>query len=359
MSSTSEIRYPMLDALRGIAAVGVLLFHIGPALNMPVLAPHGYLAVDFFFILSGFVVSHAYTERVQHLGLPRFFRLRARRLMPLCILGVILGTIPLLVTWHLAPHASDGLFQTLAAAGLNCFLIPKLWTGKATGHEMFPANSVLWSLLLELLVNIVWAAWFVRRKSRTLAITAGAGWLVLTAYAWHTGNAGVGWKWSTFPGGLGRVAFGFFAGVLLCRFRSRTRRSPVLSWLAGAALILIMCLPACPWWIEVLLILFILPGLVYFGAVIATGDEPRFYSLLGDTSYPLYAIHMPLLAAVSTYMTWRHPGQDLGFRGYLLCIPIFALSYIAGRFYDLPVRRWLSNAARHSRGTLSAAGSTK
>jgi peptidoglycan/LPS O-acetylase OafA/YrhL len=334
-------RYALLDALRGVAAIGVMFFHFGSMANAPIIVPHGYLAVDFFFVLSGFVVAHAYTERMDSLGWSRFFVLRIKRLLPMSIFGVLLGTAYLLVRLHFHPEMSDDLPHLLAGCGLNLFLIPKLWRGRATGHSMFPSNLVLWTLLLELMINLLWAKWFVRQSNRALMATASLGGLILVLFAWHMGTSGVGWNFSTFPGGVGRVTFGFFAGVLLWRFRPHARIPAVLGWSSAVALIAILCLPICPWWVEILVVFLVFPTLVHFAANVRTSDQPV-YRWLGDVSYPLYAIHGPLVTAMATSISLRHFGAKVGLSSYLVCIPIVPLAYLVGRLYDVPIRSWLA-----------------
>lgn len=82
----------MLDALRGFVAIGVLCFHLS-IVGAPQLAPHGYLAVDFFFMLSGFVPSHSYAMRLQsrRLTVAKFLQIRMKRLLPLSFVGALVG----------------------------------------------------------------------------------------------------------------------------------------------------------------------------------------------------------------------------------------------------------------------------
>jgi peptidoglycan/LPS O-acetylase OafA/YrhL len=190
-----------MDALRGIAAMAVVFYHFGSRLGAPTTVAHGYLAVDFFFMLSGFVLAHAYTEKFPSLTLGRFTLIRIVRLLPMSVLGVLMGTAYLVMRWKVQPAASDSLPQILGGSGLNLALIPKLWSAGATGDELFPANGVLWSLSFEFLINVVWAAALVRLKPLAqigLALIGGA----LTAYyIAKIGNDNLGWNWSTYLGG--------------------------------------------------------------------------------------------------------------------------------------------------------------
>jgi len=80
-------RYEALDGLRGVAAVAVMLYHIGGWTGRPWLAAHGYLAVDFFFCLSGFVLAHAYGRR--EIGWLGYMRARLIRLWPLIAITML------------------------------------------------------------------------------------------------------------------------------------------------------------------------------------------------------------------------------------------------------------------------------
>jgi peptidoglycan/LPS O-acetylase OafA/YrhL len=348
MATAPTPRYLLLDALRGGAAIGVMLFHFGIIVHAPILVAHGYFAVDFFFILSGFVISAAYTERMDSLGWNHFFKLRVKRLLPMSIFGVLLGTARLLVQWHLHPELSDDLPHLLAGCGLNLFLIPKLWKGTASGRSMFPSNGALWSLLVELIINMAWAAWFIRWRNRALLITAGLGWLVFAGFAWHYGKSDIGWTYTGFVAAIGRATFGFLTGDLIWRFRSKVHLPPIAGWLLTALLISMLCLPTCPWWVEVLVVLLILPSLVYLAASVSTSELPV-YRWLGDVSYPLYATHEPIVLAIASYAAW-HSFAKVGLSSYLFCIPIVAFAYVAGKFYDAPIRSWLAKmAAQHGR----------
>jgi peptidoglycan/LPS O-acetylase OafA/YrhL len=85
-------RFALLDELRGIAALAVCLFHIGTRATGVQLFPNGYLAVDFFFMLSGFVLAEAY-QRLGRTGAgggmdwAGFARRRLVRMAPVAVLG--------------------------------------------------------------------------------------------------------------------------------------------------------------------------------------------------------------------------------------------------------------------------------
>ena len=90
----SKPRYEILDGLRGIAALMVVIFHLfetyskGAAFQI---VNHGYLAVDFFFVLSGFVVGYAYDDRWDKMTTWGFFKRRLTRLHPMLVMGTLIG----------------------------------------------------------------------------------------------------------------------------------------------------------------------------------------------------------------------------------------------------------------------------
>ena len=151
-------RYDLLHALRRIAAIAVLFYHTCNLTTAPMLIPHGWLAVDFFFMLSGFILAHAYTQRQPSMTLPGFLLVRRTRLLPLCALGVLLGFgCYLLERDALTPDAGE-LPRMIVATICNLALIPNFRPGGATLDTLYPLNPPLWKLALEFLVNLTWAA---------------------------------------------------------------------------------------------------------------------------------------------------------------------------------------------------------
>ena len=90
----SKPHFPVLDGLRGVASIMVIIFHLFEPLStghLDQIVNHGYLAVDFFFLLSGFVVGYAYDERWGTMRFMDFAKLRLIRLQPMVIMGMIFG----------------------------------------------------------------------------------------------------------------------------------------------------------------------------------------------------------------------------------------------------------------------------
>ncbi|MDE2410450.1 MAG: acyltransferase [Sphingomonadales bacterium] len=296
----------------------VMLFHAGAA--SPIFAPGGYLAVDLFFVLSGFVLANAYEPRLRAgLGAVAFLRLRIARIYPMFALGMLVG------------------LARLPAAPEQLLLIPRIdGDGLASRIVLYPSNVAMWSLFVELVVNGVFAAGLWRLSSRWLAlIVAACGALVLAGIV-RQGSGDFGAFWCTLPLGLARCGFGFGMGVLLCR---RHRRTPVSApgglpaWntppavlLALVALVLLAAPQRRDGW-DAVVMLAVMPALVWLGV----GSRPATPRLawLGDLSYPLYCIHLPVIELLRGHALAQMVAA-------LLLVPV-ALSL--DRRVDRPLRR--------------------
>jgi len=359
-------RYRLLDELRGVAAVIVLIFHIATRGGGPVLFQNGYLAVDFFFMLSGFVMAEAYERRLeQGMSFAGFATRRLVRMMPVAMLGALAGGLYLLARAYAAPERSDPLAEVFAANMLNILILPKLWYGPATAWDMFPANGPLWSLFFEIGMNLVWAAFLIGRSTRTLALLTGASAVLLVVCGLHFGSLHLGWEVSSLLGGAARVSFGFGAGLLLHRLRSYLpglgRRG---AWLAVAALVYFLALPitAIGWTLAVVLVC--LPAVLIIA--VAAGREVALPggALLGRLSFPLYGVHVPLIAAIGGALKFgarasgpasepingpvigaASAGASSGapLWGMLLLAPlILGISWGVLVLFDEPLRAWLT-----------------
>jgi len=331
-----------MDALRGIAAIAVVLYHFGSRLGAPVTVAHGYLAVDFFFMLSGFVLAHSYAEKFPRLTITRFALIRAIRLLPMSMLGVLLGTAYFLMRLKVQPAASDSLAQILGASVLNLALIPKLWSAGATGGEIFPADGVLWSLSFEFLVNLAWAAALVRLKPRAQLVVAMVGAAVMAYYVTSIGNVNLGWNWGTYAGGVGRTAFGFLMGVMIWRYKPIVQVSLVRPIFAVVLLVLTLGFPFEAPLYDLLIVVLVFPALIYLAASADFGVENGIVKFLADISYPVYAVHLPILMAMSGVLKrFTHYGSHPPAFLYIFAIPIIVIAWCLVHWYELPARRWL------------------
>jgi peptidoglycan/LPS O-acetylase OafA/YrhL len=303
----TKAQYVMLDGLRGLAAIAVVLYHCQSV--WPAIAPHSaYLAVDFFFVLSGFVLAHAYQRRLdqRRIGLIGFLRARILRLYPLYLCGTIL-TLGLLILARVHAGAWSGTWeigQLGVAAGCGILMLPD-----PLAASLYPLNVPAWSLWYELLANAAFAS-VLRRVFHALC---GLAALAVIGVGWNAGPVGLdtGAYWDSLGGGFARVMFGFPAGVLLYGWLERSRlRWTLPTWLPVTGLLLVLCLDVHGSWrpiFDVVVVLIVSPCLIVAGAQ----STPRTRlgrttaQTLGMLSYPIYVLQYPFIATMHTLsVTW-------------------------------------------------------
>src|ERR1700761_5155892 len=224
--SSKKPHFAVLDGLRGVAALFVVIFHFMEMViwNYSKLwIGHGFLAVDFFFCLSGFVMGYAYDDRIGKMGLGEFFKVRLIRLQPLVVLGTVLGLIAFYANpFGVTPGYGPGKVALMFAASL--LLIP-FGAMKERSHNLFSLNAPAWSLFWEYEANVVFGIGLYRIKRGLLVVLTVAA-AVLLCWTGHlAGNLSGGWASKNFWDGGARVAFSFMAGLLVYRmgWRLRTR----------------------------------------------------------------------------------------------------------------------------------------
>ena len=372
MNQTSKPHYEILDGLRGVAAVLVMLYHIGEGFaTSPVdqSVNHGYLAVDFFFILSGFVIGYAYDDRWDRgLTVKDFLRRRLIRLHPMVIMGVLLGAASFLIQgserWD---RTGVPLQMVLIAVLLNLFLLPVPPGSGADVRgncEMFPLNGPNWSLFFEYIGNILYALAIRRLPTKWLAALTAAAGIGLGAFAVGGlsgfGHLGVGWSltdWN-FLGGFLRLMFSFSAGLLLSRI-FRPGKVCGAFWICSAVLCALLSAPHIGGgerlWLnglyEAVCVIFIFPALVRLGASCKTTDRATsaMCGFLGDISYPVYVVHYPLMYLFYAWL-WGGPERIPFGRAWPAAAAVLILSvllaWVCLKFYDEPLRRRLSGRVR-------------
>jgi peptidoglycan/LPS O-acetylase OafA/YrhL len=356
-------RYETLDALRGVAALSVVVYHLHAFNVTPDLLPSAQLAVDFFFVLSGFVVAHAYGEaRLGRMSWLDFASRRLTRLMPLAMLGAAVGLAVLLLKWRLFPGAGPPLGNILAAGVLNLFLLPSFLGSTVYEHGIFPGDGPLWSLFFELVVNLVWGWIGVRRTTRQLAVFVGLSGLVMVGLALLHGSTHMGDGPRTFWGGLARASFGFTLGALLYRLRARLA-APARRWAPLACAAALAVAFAGPAWLvhnpgealawDLAWMLVALPAVV----VAAAGQEGAGWlsRLLGELSYPVYVLHWPCLVVLTGLRQKFFPSVDSLVFTVIAIALVSLLGWLTLKLYDEPVRRWLSGRLARRRAPAVAA----
>ncbi len=297
-------RYAGLDGLRGVCALTVLLFHCNGFFYAGPVFQHGYLAVDMFFILSGFVVAASYEEKLKSgFGVRAFLRTRAARLMPVYWIGTLLGIVCFVVfVARRAPSTTPAEWAGYSASAVfTLLLLPEFFTPDGLPY---PVSPVAWSLFLEWIANIFYAAGAYRPGVRTLTLMTILGWMAMTFVAFHSGRAWDvgGVRDNFFIGGTLRAVPSFLAGVVLCRWRRADvlGRLPKLSTeLLLMAWIALASVPRAPGFtsspaFDAMIVTMACPLLI--ALLIRSNDSaPRYCSFLGEISYPLYASHVGLV----------------------------------------------------------------
>ena len=359
----SKNHYPILDGLRGVASVIVIVFHAFEAFTggnrFVQIINHGYLAVDFFFLLSGFVVAYAYDDRWGKMTLRDFFRRRLVRLQPMVVLGSVIGAALFYFQGgSVFPLVADTpVWKMLLVMIIGCTLVPIPVSMDIRGwQEMHPLDGPAWSLFFEYVANILYAV-FVRRFSRLLlSIFVSLAGCLLLGYliAGPKGDLIGGWSLDQDQLFIGftRMLYPFFAGVLLCRLGKLIRVKRAFGW-CSFLIILVLSVPRIGdehhLWMnglyEAVVVILVFPLIVSVGA----GGEMRHIQsakickFLGDISYPLYITHYPL---IYIYTAWVANNKiPLGAKGLLVGLLVvlagIGLAFACLKLYDEPVRAWL------------------
>ena len=343
--SQESSHFAVLDGWRGLAAIVVCYGHA----THGAIVPGFVLAVDFFFVLSGFVIARSYGERLARGTMPftEFVRVRLIRLYPMLFVSTLLAFV--IFSARILMDHETALFEPgLKSFALSLFVLPNQFLA-GTGHHglewAWPLNLPSWSLFFELIANFVWAAIVWRFNYRHWFVA-----LVLFAIAygltvWHLRTTDFGDKWDNVLWGFARVAYSFAAGIAVYQLYMRGTFT-VMKFIPSfiPAIILLLCFFTYKEKIEALQVVFIFPLLVLAGVYAKVGQfAQRICLWLGAISYPLYLIHWPVVRIV------RHALSPLKLSSFAMalvmagvtCLLIIA-AHFAFRYYDLPVRRTLT-----------------
>lgn len=353
--------YNILDGLRGIAAITVVCFHLFEAFatsHLDQSINHGYMAVDFFFILSGFVVGYAYDDRWKTMTIKNFFKRRIIRLQPMVVMGAIIGGATFYLqgctVWDVSVVTVGAL---LIATLLNALLIPVSPGMEVRGlGEMYPLNGPTWSLFFEYIGNFMYALFIRKLPTVALAVLVAVAGCGLAAFAilgpYGDICAGFQLTGTEFTGGFLRLLFSFSAGLLLSRIFKPVNIKGAF-WLCSLFIIVLLSVPriggAEHLWMngiyETLCFTLFFPLIVFLGASGKTTDKytVRICKFLGDISYPLYMVHYPF---IYIYYAWVK-NNELTFAESLpgaiaLVVGSILLAYACMKLYDEPVRRYLT-----------------
>ena len=349
---TTKSYYDVLDGLRGIAAIVILVYHftemIYPDDYVSNPLGHGFLAVDLFFCLSGFVIGFAYDYRAKTIGVMGFFKNRLIRLHPMVIFGTIVGLVGYLadpfVDRTIFPHWGTIVMTVVG----SMFLIPTPFLPYRWG-SLFPYNSPSWSLLFEYLANVLYIFVLSRVNKKVLLILGiiSAGWLACTA--WKSGWLINGWDIKTYADAFPRVTYSFIAGLIVFRFRL-IWKNKFGFWLP---LVMLLCVFFFPhrdndWITESILVIIVFPLIISIGAgATVTNLVQKFCLFIGKLSYPLYMTHITTVWIYGNYYAKYSP---TGVKFFLITSSLILFNlifaWIVMRFYDEPVRRWLNKRVK-------------
>ena len=359
--------YNIIDGLRGVAALMVVFFHIFEAYatsHIDQHINHGYLAVDFFFILSGFVIGYAYDDRWKTMTIKNFIRRRFIRLHPMVIMGAIIGAIMFYFqgcsVWDVSKIS---VAMLLIATLMNAFLIPSTPGFEIRGvTEMFPLNGPSWSLFYEYIGNILYAFFIHKLPTKALSLLvllAGCGLAVFAIWGPYGDIcAGFSLTGENIIGGSLRLLFSFSAGLLLFRIFKPIKIKGAF-WICSLPVVILLAVPRIGgsehFWMnglyDTVCFAIAFPLLVYLGASGKTTDKTttRICKFLGDISYPLYMVHYPF---IYLYYAWVK-NDNLTFVQSLpgavaLVIGCIILAYLCLKLYDEPVRKFLTKHLLHA-----------
>ncbi len=368
----SKPRYEILDGLRGVAAIMVVAFHLfesyagGDHTNQ--ILNHSYLAVDFFFMLSGFVIAYAYDDRWDKMSLTDFFKRRLVRLHPMIVVGSLIGgALFYLSGGEFFPLVFETpWWKMLLLTLLGCLMIPALPSWDIRGwKELNSLNGAGWSMMFEYITNIIYAL-VIRRFSNCAlgALVALSSLLTLDVVLKidtfnllgnmpaYTVIGGFGLAPDQLYIGFARLLYPFFMGLLLSRLGKFITIKRAFEW-SSFILIIVFAMPHIGGKTHMyldgiynaLIILLIFPLVVLIGAGsrINGARSLKTCNFLGAISYPLYITHYPW---IYFHINWVNEHKHLPLSVHIcvsigLFIVAFAIAYATMCLYDIPIREWL------------------
>lgn len=365
-ATKSKSHYEILDGLRGVAALTVVAFHILEAFatsHDDQLINHGYLAVDFFFLLSGFVIGYAYDDRWSTMSFSDFFKRRLERLQPMVVMGMTIGAacfyFQASALWPVIHSVPVWKIALVMVAGWVMLPLPPSQDIRGW-NEMYPLNGPGWSLFFEYLVNICYGLFVRRFSNRVLSALVFLAGCMLVHFVLTNSHGDVIGGWSLESGqlytGFVRVLYPFFAGLLLFRISKLGVIKNAFFW-CSLLLLIVLGMPRIgdsshPWMnglYDAGSILVLFPAIVWMGASgeLKEGTARRLCTFLGAISYPIYITHYPI---IYIYTAWvidhKVPLKEGWAWGLVVFIASMAVAYACLKWYDVPVRTWLKKTTK-------------
>jgi len=357
-TSSGKEHFEVLDGLRGSAAFLIVIFHLfnysfgfrGPW----ALVKHAYLAVDFFFALSGFVVAYAYDDRWTRMTILQFFRIRLIRLHPLVLVGATLGLLGYLLGVFLDPSSkmNMGSLSMILLVYLTSLLLLPSPPIPGRHNESQALNGPAWSLMQEYLGNIAYALILRRLRTVTLWVIFAVSGLALTYVANLKGSLDGGWDYPNIWMAPLRLTVSFVLGLWLYRIHDRIRMPRVGLLLLSVVLVVCFQMPRFSKTGEFNLnglydaacVLFLFPLIILCGAHSNAGAGMiRVCKFSGRISYPLYITHITFVYILAGYAWTQHPGTVVILAWIFVALPFVTfVAWLFLKFFDEPVRAWLT-----------------
>lgn len=343
--------FSMLDGLRGLVAIFVVSHHTPGYWTASLY--RCYLAVDVFFLLSGFVIAHSYEAKLAsaELSPARFFATRLARLYPMYAISLVVA---------LAISADPGSDDFASAVMGAVLMKPQLDSG-----FLFPINVVYWSLFFELVANVLYVLvlpWLTDKRLAALVLLGGVS---LVAMERSVGTMDIGMLGTPFhlAAGLVRSSFGVLFGILLYRHR-HTLSARIPEMLSGWVAVTLVCLVLSTWsigrfnWVvDAMAVTILFPVCVLAAARNVSTKSFQINRILGAASYPLYLLHLPLATlGLSLIGPLIAAYPDLS--GLMLIIVCLLIALITERWLERPVRERLAALVKRPKGfkSLGSAG---
>ena len=304
--ANSAQRFDVLDALRGICALLVALYHFqsnGYISSLPIVK-NGWLFVDYFFVLSGFVIAHSYGERLANgdVSIGRFIGLRLGRIYPLHLV-VLLGFIALEIVLIVGGDLVAGFVSREAFTGSrevqpliqNLFLVQSFGFGDGRGW-----NVPAWSISAEMWTYLLFAFIFLANRRVMLVIAAI---IALASFVWIAANSSD--LHITFNGGILRCVFGFSIGVLTYHAFIRFGGIGGSAWellTLTATMVLVSIATSHLTYVVPLFFAATIFVLASQRGVISKALKAKPLQLLGLASYSIYMIHMFVQSRLAEFL---------------------------------------------------------
>ncbi|AZI24764.1 acyltransferase [Pedobacter sp. G11] len=338
--------FNILDGLRGVAALAIVAFHFMEVVfefSKNILG-HGFLAVDFFFCLSGFVIAYAYDDRLEKMGIMEFFKSRVIRLHPLVIFGSVLGLLTFLFDPFSGTAAQYSIGKITLLFLTSALLIP-FPTMEDRYFNNFGLNAPAWSLFWEYVANIFYAFVLYKLPKKYLIVLVCTAAVILIGVAYHAGSLLGGWAGENFWEGGARIFYSFIAGLIIYRYNWIIKNK--LGFIGLSILLLLaffMPYSSYNWLTESFVVVIYFPLLVSLGAgTVATQGLHKLCIFSGKISYPLYMTHyMAIWIFANYYNTYKPEGLKLALVISCGIIALVSLAYLTMILFDIPIRKYLS-----------------